>query len=136
MRVRLYESKWIHRIKGDLVTDFYHAIKESDYEKVRETSTQILHRCINMLCTGDDEKDDEHIRNELDGLIAEFSTLDVSGYSPNNINELLMELYNICDEYSILLDVIQEPEDAELYADASGAGQEDGDETVEVGGDE
>lgn len=108
MKVKLYESKWDNKVVGNLAKDFYDSIMNSDTEAVIEASIRLLDKCETFF-----DEDDEYIINEIEGLISEFEEAE----DDDELNTCLEELYDFCDGYSILIDVKEEPEDAEVFID-------------------
>lgn len=117
MRVKLYESKWENKVTGELAKKFYDTIMASDIEGVKEASVALLTKCEDFF-----DEDEEYIINEIEALINEISEAE----EEDDIDSSLEELYDFCDGYSILIDVREEPEDAEVFV-----GDDNGDEDEE-----
>ncbi len=120
MKVKLYESKWDHKVKGELAYNFYNAIKDNDLEKVRDASIALLERCKGFFTILDDEgketdEKEEYILNEIDVMIDEIQEADTE--DEDVINNILNEIYDFCDEYLILIDIAEEDPDAEVFVD-------------------
>lgn len=112
MKIKLYESNWDNKIKGELSLNFYNSIKDADVEKVKESSIQILEKCKEFFDI--EGEDNDYILTDLDVMIKDFSEAE----EDTEVDELLNDLYDFCDNYLILIDVSEEPEDTEVFIDS------------------
>lgn len=110
MKIKLYESKWENKIKGELAHNFYDSIMAGDIEGVKSSSENLINKCKDFF----DQDEEEYIFNDIESLLVGFEEAD-----EEDIDDMLNELYDFCDNYLILIDVKEEPEDAEVFVDDS-----------------
>lgn len=118
MKIKLYESKWDNKVEGELAYNFYNSVEDADIEKVKLSSVALLDKCKEFFDLEDE--DNEYILNEIDVMEDEFSETD-----EEELNDLLNELYDFCDDYLILIDIKEEPEDAEVFVEPEEKGEEE-----------
>ena len=104
MRVKLYESKWLHTINGELADRFHSSIDSGDLEGVKSSSMELLEKCKEFF----DPEDDDYVIMEIDELIESFRDVD---NDEEEVDFLLDQLYDFCDGYNIWISLGDTKED-------------------------
>ncbi len=104
MRVKLYESKWLHTVAGELADRFHDSIEAGDLTAVKQSSKDLLEKCKEFF----DPEEDDYVIMEIDELIESFDTVDDD---EEEVDFLLDQLYDFCDGYNIWISLGNTAED-------------------------
>lgn len=97
MIITLNESRKesVKFISGEIADRFDRAIHNADLEAVKRYSMVLLEKC-KMACP-----DNDPLRIEADALIMDF---DDSALDGDAMNGLLVRLYDLCDDFDIIIE--------------------------------